>query len=212
MPDDIHAPRPATQEAPRAPKGWYVPHALPHFDSPEVVQAVTFRLADALPRAVAAVRKDETVAAQRGRLAAALDAGYGACLLGDPAHAEMVEAALLYGAAIKYELFARVVMPNHVHALIAPKDGHRLPDIAQAWKSWTAKAIKRRRAAAGHVWQREYFDRYIRDERHFAAAVAYIEDNPVKAGLASSPGEWRFGSAWEGARPARPDGWTPSLP
>jgi REP element-mobilizing transposase RayT len=176
-------------------RGWHVPRALPHFDSPEVLQAITFRLADALPRGVAKSLKDETPAARRRRVSAALDAGYGECILGAPELAEIVETALLHGVGIEYELFAWVVMPNHVHALIAPSAGNRLADIVQAWKSWTAKAINRQRGASGMVWQQEYFDRFIRDERHFAAALAYIEENPVKAGLASKPSDWRFGSA-----------------
>jgi REP element-mobilizing transposase RayT len=176
-------------------RGWHVPHALPHFDSPEVLQAITFRLADALPRGVAKALKDETLAARRRRVSAALDAGYGECILRAPELAEIVETALLHGFGIEYELFAWVVMPNHAHVLIAPIVGNRLADIVQAWKSWSAKAINARRGASGIVWQREYFDRFIRDERHFAAALAYIEENPVKAGLAANASDWRFGSA-----------------
>ena len=177
-------------------------------NSAEVVQAINFRLADALPRDVVIARRDEASAAHRRRIAAALDACHGGCLLRDPAHAEIVETALLHGAGVEYELFAWVIMPNHVHALIAPIAGNRLADIVQGWKSWSAKAINRSRGCSGAVWQREYFDRYIRDERHFAAALAYIEENRVKTGLAASPGDWRFGSAWrrasEGARLAHP--------
>jgi REP element-mobilizing transposase RayT len=176
-------------------RGWHAPHKLPHFDSPEIVQAITFRLADALPRGVSAGRRSETPAGQRQRIAAALDAGFGACLFRDHALAEIVEAALLRGAGTKYGLFSWVVMPNHVHELITLEPGHRLADIVQGWKSWTAKAINRRRSVSGQVWQRDYFDRFIRDERHLAAALAYIENNPVKAGLAASAEDWPFGSA-----------------
>jgi hypothetical protein len=42
-------------------KGWYVPRALPQ----GIVQAITFRLADALPRVVVAARRDEGDAAHR---------------------------------------------------------------------------------------------------------------------------------------------------
>ena len=109
--------------------------------------------------------------------------------------ADIVEMALLDGVGIGYELFAWVIMPNHVHVLIAPIAGNRLANIVQAWKSWTAKAINRRRRAKGMVWQQEYFDRFIRDVRHFAAALAYVENNPVKAGLAAKLDHWRCGSA-----------------
>jgi REP element-mobilizing transposase RayT len=177
-------------------KGWYVPRSLPHLDAPGVLQAVTFRLADSLPREAAEARKGEGSAARRLRIAAALDAGHGSCVLRDPACAGLVEGALCHGDRSRYEMHAFVIMPNHVHVLIAPAAEHRLPDIVHGWKSWTAKAINRQRGTDGVVWQREYFDRFIRDDSHLATTIAYIEENPVKAGLVVKTEDWRFGSAW----------------
>jgi REP element-mobilizing transposase RayT len=116
--------------------------------------------------------------------------------LREPAIADIVECALLHGVGDRYELFAWVIMPNHVHVLIRQPDGGRLSDIIHGWKPWTAKEVNRHRDGSGTIWQREYFDRYMRNERQFAATVFYIEENPVKAGLAASAAEWRFGSAW----------------
>ena len=86
-------------------------------------------------------------------------------------------------------------MPNHVHVLVTPSSGHGLSDIVHTWKSWSAKVANRVLGRTGVFWQREYFDRLIRDERHFAAALSYIEENPVKAGLCDSQQAWRYGSA-----------------
>ena len=47
----------------------------------------------------------------------------------------------------------------------------------------------------GKAWQIEYWDRFIRDEKHFAQAINYIHENPVKAGLCHHPKEWRWSSA-----------------
>ena len=44
------------------------------------------------------------------------------------------------------------------------------------------------------LWQREYWDRFIRDENHFQKAVEYIHMNPVKAGLVSKANEWQWSS------------------
>lgn len=175
---------------------WYSPRVLPHFDGANINQAITFRLADSLPLAVAMAREGEGDVAHQRRIAAALDAGYGECLLRHPEIADVVERALLHAAGTRYELFAWVIMPNHVHGLIRQPEESRLSDVVHGWKSWTAKEINRVRGASGPVWQREYFDRYMRNERHFFATVAYIEANPVAAGLAKAPEEWRFGSAW----------------
>ena len=44
-------------------------------------------------------------------------------------------------------------------------------------------------------WQRDYWDRFIRDERHFDATKMYIESNPVAAGLVKNPVDWPWSSA-----------------
>lgn len=181
---------------PRHHKGWYVPRDLPHFDAAETTQAITFRLADSLPHAVAVARKDEDDLAYRRRITAALDAGFGECLLRDHRIALIVEGTLLHGSESRYDPYAWVVMPNHVHVLIRQAAGYRLSDTVQGWKSWSARQINRYRGTRGTVWQREYFDRYIRNQRHFDATVAYLEGNPVSAQLVATPEQWRFSSAW----------------
>jgi hypothetical protein len=47
---------------------------------------------------------------------------------------------------------------------------------------------------AGKIWQEEYWDRFIRDEKHFNDSVNYIHNNPVKAGLVKTPQEWAWSS------------------
>ncbi len=94
----------------------------------------------------------------------------------------------------RYHLQAWVVMPNHVHALVTPNEAFTLSSILHSWKSYTAKRANQLLGRAGEFWQAEYFDRAIRDERHFEKAVAYIETNPVKAHLCRQAEGWRFGS------------------
>ena len=48
-----------------------------------------------------------------------------------------------------------------------------------------------------NLWQREFWDRFIRDEKHFKKAVEYIHMNPVTAGLVSKPEKWKFSSMKE---------------
>jgi len=62
-------------------------------------------------------------------------------------------------------------------------------------KGYTALMINRRMGRQGSFWQREYFDRVVRDETHFRNAVEYIHNNPVKAQLVSKPEDWSFSSA-----------------
>jgi putative DNA methylase len=126
---------------------------------------------------------------------AQLDAGYGTCLLRHAGAAACVVETWRHFACARYTLHAWVVMPNHVHVLITPSHGWRVSKIMQSWKSYTAKRIRRLVGGCGGVWQREYWDRAIRNERHFAAAVEYIHANPVKASLVTSADEWPWSSA-----------------
>lgn len=86
-------------------------------------------------------------------------------------------------------------MPNHVHVIVEPLGGNTLSAIVQSWKSFTAKAANRRLCRSGSFWHQDYYDRYMRSENHLETTIGYIENNPVKAGLAPTPEAWRWGSA-----------------
>ena len=188
----------------KPPLGWHSRGYLPHFDGGELAQFITFRLYDALPRDVLIRWKEElklqpsaeAESIMRRRIEAYLDQGHGGCFLRDFAVAGMVQNALLFHDRTKYRLSAWVVMPNHVHMLCKPSSGYRLADIMHSIKSFTSSEANKMLHRAGRFWQKEYFDRYIRNARHFAKTVAYIENNPVKAGLCKRPSDWPFSSAW----------------
>jgi REP-associated tyrosine transposase len=133
---------------------------------------VTYRLADALPAGV--IRECQLLndeAESRRRLEKSLDSGYGSCLLRRPDIANVIVANWKHFDAVLYGLVAWVVMPNHVHVMIEVDRGYQLSRIVHAWKSFTAKQIARRTPTRGRVWQPDYWDRVIRNESHFDAAV-----------------------------------------
>ena len=195
------ASRPPEADVPSAirHKGWYSRGYLPHFDSPGLLQGITFHLADSLPvHVVTALAEDPEMMqdpVKRARVEAYLNAGYGDCHLRDPRIGSIVENALLHFDGERYRQIAWVVMPNHVHTLIETFEGYPLANVIQSWKSYTAKQANRLLGRSGQFWAVDYFDRYIRNERHFADAVNYIHNNPVKAGLVSTPEAWPFSSA-----------------
>ena len=98
-----------------------------------------------------------------------------------------------------------MVMPNHCHVLIELFEGVALEKIVLSWKNYSAQFINEHKGRTGvrrsqegsQVWQREYWDRFIRDERHFEAAKKYIVMNPVNAGLVAKPEEWLWSSTKE---------------
>jgi REP element-mobilizing transposase RayT len=174
-------------------KGWHSRGYLPHFDSAETVQFVTFRLADSLPRAVAealAMRPDNLAETDQR-----LDSGLGACWLREAAVAQLVEDAILHFDGDRYRLLAWCVMPNHVHVVVEAASGHSLGAIVRSWKSFTANLANRALGRSGPFWHRDYFDRFIRDEGHLSRTIEYIENNPVKAGLISTATGWQWSSA-----------------
>lgn len=131
----------------------------------------------------------------RRRVEAYLDQGHGSCYLKKPEIANLVQDALLFHDQTKYRLAAWVIMPNHVHLLCTPASGHNLAEIMHALKSYTSNEANKLLGRKGRFWQKEYFDRYIRNARHYAKVLAYIENNPVKARLCETSLDWPFGSA-----------------
>ena len=114
----------------------------------------------------------------------------------DPRIAAIFMEALRHGETVHglYRTHAWVVMPNHVHLLLTPKD--RLSVIVRWLKSATTNQANRVVGRTGSAfWNREYFDHWIRSAEDLAKAVSYVERNPVLAGLAASPEEWPWSSA-----------------
>lgn len=192
------------------PLGWYSRGYLPHFNSPGVIQSVTFRLADSLPHSRLAELEDElaslnrtdpdrAASERRRRIESWLDSGMGCCALKHAAVAGIIQETMLKWDGERYRLIAWCIMPNHVHALLEPQVA--LSKILQSWKSFTGRWALARNAELGlgvpgdRFWMRESWDRYIRDLRHFESVKAYIERNPVDAGLCASPEHWCWSSA-----------------
>jgi REP element-mobilizing transposase RayT len=128
-------------------------------------------------------------------VANSLRAGHGTRLLADPRIAGIVQRALLHFDGERYRLLAWNIMLTHVHALAEQLPGHSLASVVQTWKSFTARMANAALGRSGTFWAPEYYDRFMRDERHLEAARAYFEDNPVLAGLCATPEERRFSSA-----------------
>jgi acyl-coenzyme A synthetase/AMP-(fatty) acid ligase/REP element-mobilizing transposase RayT len=188
------------QRSPR--RGWYRHGGLPHFDG-TVTQFITFRLADSLPAPVLESLKlqlqhdklEEDSEEYRTRVEDYLDKGAGECILHDPAVAAIVQETLLNENGNSCDLRSWVIMPNHVHILVRMREGHDLAGFMKRIKGVSARKINQYLGQTGSVWQENYFDRYIRDEEHFVRVAHYIQQNPVVAGLVSSPEEWKFGGS-----------------
>ncbi|HXM44278.1 MAG TPA: transposase [Bryobacteraceae bacterium] len=171
---------------------------LPHWDSVDQPLFVTFRLHGSLPRSrvfppAALITAGKAFVAVDRLLDACTD---GPSFLRRKEIAEMMVAALRHGDCElqRYELHSFVVMPNHVHLLVTPHV------LAAKWlgplKGFTGHQANRMLGTHGPFWQEESFDRLVRSDAQFDRIRDYIEQNPVKAGLAGSAEEFRWSSAY----------------
>jgi len=184
---------------------YYNPHGIPHFEAEGVSQAVTIRLHDSIPpglldawrEQVRHLAPDVLGETLRRRVEAFLDRDGSAPghLLSRAGVASVVCESIRHFDGVRYDLHAWVVMPNHAHVHFTPRPGFRMSDIVRTWKSFSGREANRLLGREGSFWQGDYFDRFIRSEEHFARVVAYVERNPVKAGLCAEPGDWPWSSA-----------------
>lgn len=175
---------------------------LPHWEVEDARYFVTVRCADSLPReavdrlaelrrtlSLIEPRSTEFAALQRHvfrTLEKYLDAGVGSCPLRDATAASIVGTEFeSLGSTCRVAVPHFTIMPNHWHALLAPAAdcSHSLSEIMKTLKGRTAKHLRRHLGGRGGIWQREWFDRWIRNDAEWERCVAYIRNNPVKAGL-----------------------------
>lgn len=92
------------------------------------------------------------------------------------------------------EVLGWCLMPNHVHLILVPQDEDGLRNALAEPHRIYARMINEREGWQGHLWQ-DRFASFPMDDAHLVAALRYVELNPVRAGLARRPEEWKWSSA-----------------
>ncbi len=92
------------------------------------------------------------------------------------------------------QIHAFVVMPDHVHLLMTPAEDVSLEKAMQFIKGGFSFRLKSKL----DVWERSFNEVQILAPDKFAACKIYIEQNPVRAGLASEAAKFAYGSAANG--------------
>jgi putative transposase len=187
---------------------------LPHWDTVDQPLFVTFRLHGSLPGHRVFPPQDLTLS---GKAFVAMDrlldrGASGPMYLRDPEIAQLVVEALEDGQHKfqRYEMHAFVVMPNHVHLLATTKV------VASRWlaplKGFTAyRANERLGSHSQAFWQDESYDHLVRSAAEFDRIRAYIERNPVTAGLVVEAEEYRWSSATSRLKGGCGQDWPPSI-
>ncbi len=107
-------------------------------------------------------------------------------------NAKLLQNTLLdYRNQHRFLLHAFVVMPDHFHAIITPAPDVSLEKAMQYIKGGFSFRLKSRL----DVWMRSFNQTQILSEEKFRAAVLYIEQNPIRRGLAQTAAEYAYSSA-----------------
>ena len=89
-----------------------------------------------------------------------------------------------------------VVMPDHLHVMLTLDQTMSVEKAVQLIKGNFSFRAKRELGHQGEIWQRGFSEVRISSRNSFLEHRKYIDQNPVKAGLADSPEEYPFGSAY----------------
>ncbi len=110
------------------------------------------------------------------------------------------EAATEHGVAVH----AYVLMTNHIHLLVSPETAHALPRAMRHVNWRYSRYVNDSQNRTGSLWEGRYRASVIEADNYFFACSRYIELNPVRAGLASTPGAYRW-SSYKANAEGKPD-------
>jgi len=92
----------------------------------------------------------------------------------------------------KFELRDFVIMPDHVHLLLTIYDEMTIEKAMQLIKGRFSHRLSHECGYTGEVWQRGFTEEQVMNRKSFENHSEYIAENPVKAGMAESAGEFPF--------------------
>ena len=104
--------------------------------------------------------------------------------------------ALLQTHAIEQgvQVHAYVLMSNHLHLLLTPLQNDSLPKMMQAVGRTYVLYFNKRHGRSGTLWEGRYRSALIQTERYFLACMAYIDLNPVRAGMVTQAADYPWSS------------------
>jgi REP element-mobilizing transposase RayT len=177
---------------------------IPHWNQVDRVQFVTFRLADSLPQLKLMeyrqekelwlgqhpkpwdeAMQEEYDAMFTAKLDKWIDAGYGGCILKDSRVRDIVADSIMHLNGDRYDIYAYVIMPNHVHVMLTPRADCTVQHIVGGWKRYSSQQANKLLGHNALVWERNCFDRLMRSAADYDAHISYIVDNPQHL-----PSEW----------------------
>lgn len=85
-----------------------------------------------------------------------------------------------------------VVMPDHVHWLLQLGNTPNLSNLIRKFKNITTYKLNQQNCTHGKIWQSNYYDHKVRDEKDLITQARYIAANPLRAGLVDNLREYPY--------------------
>lgn len=89
---------------------------------------------------------------------------------------------------------AYVLMDNHFHLLLTPQTAEGLPAMMQAVGRRYVRYFNDTHGRTGTLWEGRYKSTLIETERYLLVCMAYIDLNPVRAGLVAQARDYPWSS------------------
>ena len=157
---------------------------LPHISLNEYYQFITFRTKDSVDAYIAKLQNDTTLTTRikQYKIDEYLDNSNNGAYLYDK-NINILKEVIFSKDKYLYELEAFSIMPNHVHILLKQKE--ELSIIIKFIKAKSAIELNKSLDKSGKFWHDSYFDKLIRNQKHYDLVYNYILNNPIKAGIDS---------------------------
>ncbi len=97
-----------------------------------------------------------------------------------------------------FHLYEFVLMPDHVHLLLAPEPTIALERAMQFIKGGFSHRFMKETGSRMEIWERSFTNHRIGDERDYEQHGQYTHLNPVRAGLVQLPRDYPYSSAHPG--------------
>jgi putative transposase len=101
------------------------------------------------------------------------------------------------GEALQREqcvLHAYVLMTNHIHLLVTPRDAGTIPRFIMAVGRRDVQHINHTYGRTGTLWDSRYRSSLVQEDTDLLLCQRYIELNPIRAGMANDPATYRWSS------------------
>jgi putative transposase len=116
-------------------------------------------------------------------------------IFGDDNDRELFLALLETSAATQgVDIHGYTLMSNHYHLIVTPAAEKALPCMMRDLGREYVLRYNRRYDRIGTLWAGRYRPIVILDERYWLTCLRYVEQNPVRAGMVSTPSDYRWSS------------------